>query len=134
MTTAQHLRQFPAVWPVDGLLLPVGTRVTGTGKLTTHWRQVRTQGGQTGWVLRGNTRAVPARAVQDFLMTTAQHLRRFPVVWPVTGPLLPVGTRVKGTGRLTTHWRQVRTQGGQTGWVLRSNTRAVPATPVAATA
>jgi hypothetical protein len=132
MTTAQHLRQFPAVWPVDGPLLPVGTHVTGTGELTTHWRQVRTAGGQTGWVLRSNTRAVPARPVQDFIMTTAQHLRRLPIVWPVTGPLLPVGTRVKGTGRLTTHWRQVRTAGGQTGWVLRSNTRAVTATPVAA--
>jgi SH3-like domain-containing protein len=66
-------------------------------------------------------------------MTTAQHLRRFPVVWPVTGPLLPVGTRVKGTGRLTTRWRQVRTQGGQTGWVLRGNTRAVTTAAVAAT-
>jgi hypothetical protein len=66
-------------------------------------------------------------------MTTAQHLRRLPTVWPVTGPLLPVGTRVTGTGKLTTHWRQVRTAGGQTGWVLRGNTRAVPDTPVVAT-
>src|SRR5207237_8237826 len=66
----------------------------------------------------------PASGPRDFIMTPAQHLRRFPAVWPVTGPLLPVGTPVTGTGKLTTHWRQVFTQGGQTGWVLRGNTRA----------
>src|SRR3989440_12146470 len=93
MTTAQHLRRFPTVWPVTGPLLPPGTRVTGTAKLTTHWRQVRTQGGQTGWVLRGNTRAVPTAAVADFLMTPAQHLRGVSPAWPDPAPPLPPGTR-----------------------------------------
>src|SRR5919199_991226 len=79
--------------------------------------------GDDEWAVLATARATyapqpaPVSGPHDFIMTTAQHLRRYPTVWPVTGPLLPVGTRVTGTGKLTTHWRQVRTQGGQTGWV-----------------
>src|SRR3989440_11480712 len=114
MTTAQHLRRFPTVWPVTGPLLPPGTRVTGTAKLTTHWRQVRTQGGQTGWVLRGNTRAVPATPVPDFIMTTAQHLRRFPPGGPPPRPPPPPRPRPTRPAKLAAHPPPAAPPGGPT--------------------
>jgi len=119
---------------------PTGTTVTGTGKTSGIWYEVK-MGSQTGWMsseyLAKVTTFAPAPAPVVPASTTVQYKTTIILnmrsgagfQYGVTG-VGPTGTVVTGTGKTSNGWVEVN-MGGKTGWMhsdyLQKVTSSTPA-------